>query len=118
MSTPSSLSPNQEADLKKLQQYSQQINQLLGQIRQFERAAIDIERTLNAIKDLADDRELYRAVGQIYYKANVVSTRKELSEQQELFNVRIGKFKKQMEDMEKAAKELEENLRSSLSLQP
>ncbi|OLS24461.1 MAG: hypothetical protein HeimC2_22670 [Candidatus Heimdallarchaeota archaeon LC_2] len=81
---------------------------------QLESKKRELDRTLNAIKDLEDESEVYRSAGQILFKTNISDTRKSLSEDLELLDVRVIKSKKQIEDLDKRVKDKEEQIRATI----
>lgn len=81
--------PEQQAEIQHLQNMSQQLNTLQQNYMQLESKKRELDRTLNAIKDLEDESEVYRSAGQILFKTNISDTRKSLSEDLELLDVRV-----------------------------
>ena len=83
----SALSKEQEEDIQKLNQMSQQLRALQNQQAQLEGQKIEISRTLDIIKDLPDGNEIFRQAGQILFKADLSKTRADLTEKLELLEI-------------------------------
>lgn len=108
------ISPQQQQELKQLQIMSQNLQVLQQNRIQIESTLADTSKAIEAIKDLADDAEVYRLSGQLFYKSEVPKTREKLIEEKELLEVRVNSMKKQFEDLEKRAMDLEAKLKSEL----
>jgi prefoldin beta subunit len=108
------ITPEQQAEIQQLQNMSQQLNTLQQNYLQLESKKRELERTLDAIKGLEDDGEIYRSAGQVLYKTNVSSTRSSLTEELELLNVRVSKSKKQIEELDKRVKDKDAQLRAAI----
>lgn len=113
MSNPN-LTPSQQMEIQKYQQMTQKLNQMQQNYLQMDSRKHDMERTLETIKDFEDDGEVYRSAGQILYKSTIGSTKKDLTEQLELLEVRVTRAKKQLEEYEETVKNTETKLRASL----
>ncbi len=109
-----SLTKAQQEDFQKLQQLSQQLSQLRNQALQYDSQKHELNRTVEVLKKLPDDREIFRGIGQIFYKDSITSTRSELTEKIEMLDVRVNQIKKQIEAYEKMIKDIENKLKSSL----
>lgn len=109
-----SLNQEQQAELQVLQQMSQQLNTLHQNYLQMESKKRELEKTIDSIKDLSDDNELYRSIGNVLFKADVGKTRTELSDELELLDVRVTRSKKQIEELDKRVKDKESQLRASI----
>ena len=115
MSKPA-LSKEQEEDIQKLNQMSQQLRALQNQHGQLEGQKVEILRTLETIKDLPEGKEIFRQSGQILFKADLEKTKKDFTEKLELLEIRVKQSTKQFEDYQKATQELESKVRGYLKL--
>lgn len=113
-STAPNLTQEQQKELQQLQQLSQQLNLMNQNYVQMENHKRELERTLAGLKDLSDEHVVYRSAGQILFKSNVPDTKKEISEQLELLQIRVNQSKKQIEEVEKRVKDGEAKLRASI----
>ena len=114
MSNPA-LNPTQQAEIKKYQQMTQTLGQLHSSTVRLEGLKGEIEKTLDIIKKLPKDREIYRGVGQIFYKSEILQTVSDLESELELLIVRVDRSKKQTLEYENEVKELEAKIRATLS---
>lgn len=114
MSNPA-LNSTQQAEIQKYQQMTQTLGQLHSSTVQLEGRKREIEKTLDIIKKLPEDREIYRGVGQIFYKSEIPQTVSDLDSELELLNVRVDRSKKQASEYEIEVKELEAKIRATLS---
>ena len=96
-----SLSQEQQAELQVLQQMSQQLNSLHQSYLQMESKKRELEKTLESIKEMSDDNEIYRSIGNVLFKAGVAPTRTELTDELELLDTRVNRSKKQIEELDK-----------------
>lgn len=110
------LSPKQEQEIKRLQAMTQQLQILQQNSAQMDATIQESKRALAAIKDLSDDAEIYRAVGSLFFKTSVSSTRSKLEQDIELLEVRVSTTKSQVADLEKKAQELEAQLRVEIGI--
>lgn len=112
----SALSKEQEEDIQKLNQMSQQLRILQNQQGQLEGQKVEISRTLDILKDLPEGNEIYRQAGQILFKADIVATKDDLTEKLELLEIRVNQSTKQFNDYQKATQDLESKVRGYLKL--
>lgn len=108
------LSPQQEQEIRRLQMMSQQLQMLQQNHIQMEASFKETERALEAIKDLPEDVEIYRATGQLLFKTELPKTKERLEEEKEFLEVRLSTMKNQVSDLEKKAKDLEAKLRQEI----
>lgn len=116
MSAPPALSPEQEADIQKLQQMSNNLRTLQSQQMQLEGQKAELKRTVDVLKELPEDREIYRQTGQILFKANLVETLKNLEEKLELVEIRAKQATKQLSDYQKSTQDLENKIKGYLKI--
>ena len=108
------ITPQQQEELQRFQQMSQQLTILHQNYVQMETRKREIEKTLETVGDLDDDTEVYRTSGQILFKSTMPDTKKDLGDQLELLTVRVNQAKKQVESLEKQVKSKESELRASM----
>ena len=109
------LSKEQQEELNKFQQATQQLNVLQQSYIQMENTRKEIENTLETLKNKEDGVEIYRRMGQIMYKTTVKETKDKLGEDLETIKLRVSQVKKQIESFEKSLKDKEAELRASLN---
>jgi prefoldin beta subunit len=110
------LSPQQEQEIRKLQSMSQQLQAMQQNIIQMENSFRETERALEAIKDLPDDVEIYRASGSLLFRTELPKTMEKISEEREFLEMRLNSGKKQAEELEKKATDLEKKLRAEMGM--
>ncbi len=116
MSVPSALSPDQEADIQKLQQMSNNLRTLQNQQMQLEGQKVEIARTLKTLKEVPEGKDIFRQTGQILFKADLAETIKDLDDKLELLEIRIKQGSKQFEDYQKATQSLEQKIKGYLKI--
>jgi prefoldin beta subunit len=110
-----SITPEQQKELQQLQQLSQQLTVMNQNYIQMETRKRELERTIDVMKDMEDETEIYRSAGQILFRTHVNVTRNDLKEQLELLEVRVPQSKKQIEELDKRVKDGEAKLRASIT---
>ncbi|MHA2402289.1 MAG: prefoldin subunit [Candidatus Kariarchaeaceae archaeon] len=110
-----SITPEQQQELQQLQQLSQQLTVMNQNYIQMETRKRELERTIDVMKDMEDETEIYRSAGQILFRTDVNETKNDLKEQLELLEVRVPQSKKQIEELDKRVKDGEAKLRASIT---
>ena len=109
-----SITAEQQQELQKLQQMTQQLNVFHQNYLQMESRRRELEKTLEVLEKVDDNSDVYRAAGQILFKANAGETNADLKDQLEILIVRITKTKTQLDAFEKQVKDKEAELRSTI----
>ncbi len=110
------LTPQQEADIKKLQNLAQQLNTLQQNNSQISGSMREAEQAIKEVEGLKEEEEIYRAAGMLMYKTTVGKTREKLNEDLELYKIQSGRYKAQIETIQHEMKTLEEKLTKQLGL--
>ncbi len=109
-----SITAEQQQELQKLQQMTQQLNVFHQNYVQMESRRRELEKTLEVLEKVDEGSDVYRSAGQILFKANAGKTNGDLKDQLEILNVQIIKTKTQLDAFEKQVKEKEAHLRSTI----
>lgn len=110
----SSIPPQVQEQLAKLQQLQQTLQVVITQKQQLELELSDTERALGELEKLADETVIYKSIGALLAKSNRQSVMKELNEQKELLNTRVTVLAKQEERARSKLKELQQSLQERL----
>lgn len=107
------LPENAREDIMNFQQIQQQLQMLMLQKQNIQIQTIEIE---NALKELekAGDKEVFEVVGNIMVKKQKKELVTSLKEKQDLFGLRTTTLDKQLEELNKKARELQKKLSSYL----
>jgi prefoldin beta subunit len=111
----SSLPPQVQERLLRLQQLQQTLQQILTQKQQLELELTEIEQALSEMEKVDDTAVIYKSVGSLLVKAEKAKVTTELNERKELLNTRVGVLGKQEERMRTQAKELQTKLQRDLN---
>ena len=110
------LTQEQQEIYQRLQNWSQQLQTMQQGYLQMEGRKRELERTLQVLEKQAEEKEIYRTAGQILFKTDVKSTKSELSDELELFEVRLKRSKSQIDDLDKRIKDGDTQLRSMIQV--
>ena len=110
----SSIPPQVQEQLARLQQLQQTLQVLITQKQQLELELSDTERALGELEKLTDETVIYKSIGALLVKSNRQSVMKELSERKELLNTQVTVLKKQEERASSKLKELQQSLQERL----
>jgi len=110
----SSLPPQVQQRLLRLQQLQQTLQGVLTQKQQLELELTDVEQALSELETLADDAVIYKSVGALLVKSEKVKVTTELNERKELLNMRINVLGKQEERLRTQVKDLQGKLQQDL----
>jgi len=110
----SSLPPQVQQRLLRLQQLQQTLQGVLTQKQQLELELTDVEQALSELETLADDAVIYKSVGALLVKSEKAKVTTELNERKELLNMRINVLGKQEERLRTQVKDLQGKLQQDL----
>ncbi|MEM4558124.1 MAG: prefoldin subunit, partial [Desulfurococcaceae archaeon] len=74
----------------------------------------EIDSIIDALKNLSDDAEVYKAVGHVLVRKTKADIWKELEERKELLVIKRDKYKKQLDFLSKQINDLENKIREAL----
>ena len=112
----SSLPPQVQQRLLRLQQLQQTLQGVLTQKQQLELELTDVEQALSELEKLADTAVIYKSVGSLLVKSEKAKVTTELNERKELLNMRINVLGKQEERLRTQVKGLQEKLQQDLRM--
>ncbi len=110
----SSISPQLQEQVARLQQLQQTLQVVITQKQQMELELTDTERALSELEKLTDDAVIYKSIGTLLVKSNRQEVIKELKERKDLINTRITVLAKQEERAREKLKELQQKLQERL----
>jgi len=110
----SSLPPQVQQRLLRLQQLQQTLQGVLTQKQQLELELTEVEQALSELEKLTDTAVIYKSVGSLLVKSEKAKVTTELNEQKELLNMRINVLGKQEERLRTQVKDLQEKLQQDL----
>ncbi len=102
-----------EEDLGKLSAYEKNLQMYSQQKQQFQMQLIEVE---SALKELDTAKESYRIIGNIMVNSSVDELKKELSEKQEMFSLRIKSLEKQESKIKDNVQELQKKVMEGLKV--
>lgn len=111
----SSLPPQVQERLLRLQQLQQTLQSVAAQKQQVELELTEIEQTLNELQKMADDAVIYKAIGTLLVKAEKGKVAVELNERKELLSTRTQVLGKQEERLRTQLKDVQSKLQQDLS---
>ena len=110
----SSLPPQVQQRLLRLQQLQQTLQGVLTQKQQLELELNEVEQALSELEKLTDAAVIYRSIGSLLVKSKRTKVTTELNERKELLNMRINVLGKQEERLRTQVKDLQEKLQRDL----
>lgn len=110
----SSIPPQVQEQLARLQQLQQTLQVVITQKQQLEIELSDTERALKELEKLTDETIIYKSIGALLVKSDRQSMLKELSERKELLNTQVTVLAKQEERASSKLKELQQSLQEKL----
>jgi len=110
----SSIPPQVQEQLARLQQLQQTLQVVITQKQQVELELSDTERALKELEKLTDETAIYKSIGALLVKSNRQNVIKELNERKELLNTRVTVLAKQEERARSKLKELQQSLQEKL----
>ena len=111
----STLPPQVQERLLRLQQLQQTLQSVLGQKQQVELEQMETNQALEELQKLTDDAVIYKATGSLLIKSEKTKVTTELNERKELLNTRITVLGKQEERVRAQLKDLPTKLQQDLN---
>ncbi len=111
----SSLPPQVQERLLRLQQLQQTLQSVLAQKQQVEIELTEIEQALSELQKMTDDAVIYKAIGSLLVKSEKAKITADLNERKELLNTRATVLGKQEERLRPQIKDLQTKLQQDLS---
>ena len=111
----STLPPQIQERLLRLQQLQQTLQSILGQKQQVELETMEINQALDELQKLADDAIIYKATGSLLIKAEKAKVTTELNERKELLSTRTTVLSKQEERVRGQVKDMQTKLQQDLN---
>ncbi|HVO85871.1 MAG TPA: prefoldin subunit beta [Candidatus Eisenbacteria bacterium] len=111
----STLPPQIQERLLRLQQLQQTLQSILGQKQQVEMETMEINQALEELQKLTDDAVIYKATGSLLVKAEKNKVSVELNERKDLLTTRTTVLTKQEERLRGQVKELQTKLQQDLN---
>ncbi|MEM0001850.1 MAG: prefoldin subunit beta [Desulfurococcaceae archaeon] len=109
------LPPEVQQLLIQYQTLREHYSRIETELRIVEAELSEIDNIMDTLKNMAEDTELYKAVGHILVKKSKAEVTKELEERKELLVIKRDKYKKQLEFLTKQISDLENKLREVLA---
>jgi prefoldin beta subunit len=111
----STLPPQIQERLLRLQQVQQTLQSILGQKQQVEMETMEINQALEELQKLTDDAVIYKATGSLLVKSEKDKVSVELNERKELLSTRTTVLTRQEERLRGQVKELQTRLQQDLN---
>jgi prefoldin beta subunit len=111
----STLPPQVQERLLRLQQLQQTLQSVLGQKQQVEMETIEIDQALNELLKLAEDAVIYKAAGSLLVKSEKTRVTTDLNERKELLKTRVTVLGKQEERLRGQLKDVQTKLQQDLN---
>lgn len=109
MATPQ-LTPEQQEEFQKFNQYVQQLEIIRVNLQQLEMEKRDIDNAIKETKNIDAGTNIYRSAGRLLFQTNVEDVKKHLSDQQEDIEARLSALDKREKRLVTTVKELQEKL--------
>jgi prefoldin beta subunit len=113
-----SIPPQFQEQLAKLQQLQQTLQIVLTQKQQLELELSDAERSLTELEKLTDTAVIYKSIGSLLVKSDRPNVIKELTERKELLKTRVAVLAKQEERTRERLNELSQSIQERLKQSP
>jgi prefoldin beta subunit len=110
----SSLPPQVQQRLLRLQQLQQTLQGVLTQKQQLELELNEVEQAISELEKLTGTAVIYKSIGSLLVKSKKAKVTTELNERKELLNMRINVLGKQEERLRTQVKDLQEKLQRDL----
>jgi prefoldin beta subunit len=114
----SSLPPQIQERLVKMQRLQQTLQSILAQKQQVEVESSETEQALGELQKMTDDAVIYKAMGTILVKTERTKMVTELTERKDLLSTRVTVLGKQEERLRNQLKDIETQLRQDLNPVP
>lgn len=111
----STLPPQIQERLLRLQQLQQTMQSILGQKQQVELETMEINQALDELQKLSDDATIYKATGSLLIKAEKAKVTTDLNERKDLLSTRSTVLSKQEERLRGQVKDLQTKLQQELN---
>lgn len=111
----STLPPQVQERLLRLQQLQQTLQSVLGQKQQVEMELMEIDQALNELQKLAEDAVIYKAAGSLLVKSEKTRVTTDLNERKELLKTRVTVLGKQEERLRGQLKDVQTKLQQDLN---
>jgi prefoldin beta subunit len=111
----STLPPQVQERLLRLQQLQQTLQSVLGQKQQVELELMEIDQASNELQKLADDAVIYKATGSLLVKSEKGKVTVDLNERRELLKTRATVLGKQEERLRAQLKDVQAKLQQDLN---
>lgn len=111
----STLPPQIQERLLRLQQLQQTLQSILGQKQQVELETMEINQALDELQKLADNAVIYKATGSLLIRAEKAKVTTELNERKELLSTRTTVLSKQEERVRGQVKDMQTKLQQDLN---
>jgi prefoldin beta subunit len=111
----STLPPQVQERLLRLQQLQQTLQSVVGQKQQVEMELMEIDQALNELQKLTDDAVIYKATGSLLVKSEKTKVTTDLNERKELLNTRVTVLGKQEERLRAQLKDVQTKLQQDLN---
>jgi prefoldin beta subunit len=111
----SSLPPQVQERLVKMQRLQQTLQSILAQRQQVDVESSETEQALGELQKMTDDAVIYKAMGTILVKTERTKMVTELTERKDLLGTRVTVLGKQEERLRNQLKDIETQLRQDLN---
>ena len=111
----STLPPQVQERLLRLQQLQQTLQSVVGQKQQVEMELMEINQALNELQSLTDEAVIYKAAGSLLVKSEKTKVTTDLNERKELLNTRVAVLGKQEERLRGQLKDVQAKLQQDLN---
>lgn len=111
----STLPPQVQERLLRLQQLQQTLQSVVGQKQQVEMELMEIDQALNELQKLADDAVIYKAAGSLLVKSEKTRVTTDLNDRKELLKTRVTVLGKQEERLRGQLKDVQTKLQQDLN---
>ncbi|MGB8780586.1 MAG: prefoldin subunit beta [Candidatus Bathyarchaeia archaeon] len=111
----STLPPQVQERLLRLQQLQQTLQSVVGQKQQVQLELMEIDQALNELQKLTDDAVIYKATGSLLVKSEKTRVTTDLNERKELLNTRVTVLGKQEERLRGQLKDVQAKLQQDLN---
>jgi len=111
----STLPPQVQERLLRLQQLQQTLQSVLGQKQQVELESMEIDQALSELQKLGDDAVIYKATGSLLVRSEKAKVAVDLNERKELLKTRVTVLGKQEERLRTQLKDVQAKLQQDLN---
>lgn len=108
------LPPQIEQQIRQLQQFEVQLQNILTQKQQLQLELGDIETALKYLQEAKDDVKLFKSVGSLLIEGTKEKVMNELKEKRDLIDLRLKTLQKQEEKIRSRIEELRSSIKGLL----